>query len=252
MNLNYIKEGPLQRLKKLIRDSSLEELKQIYSYDEPWLDDFFEDDSWCSSSRISAEKFTLKAPDENGLYDLTNSRMLFNALINLKPHQAVEERIWCYFTHVECWKYMRKRWPAEDYAESKRKLERGIIERYFMSSKTRRALIRNGVSRLWWFGFLSYEENSADPFQFTKVLLSRQDTAESLLGRNFSSSTKILKSALKAVKNFSEKNGDMPKRSAVREMCRRINYMGGVVVLDALSSDELVKRFEAVLDDLAG
>ncbi|MEV2908009.1 DUF6339 family protein [Paenibacillus larvae] len=52
---------------------------------------------------------------------------------------------------------MRKRWPVESYLD-KDKPEEAIKERYFLMANRDRALIRNGIARLWWYGYVSYDE----------------------------------------------------------------------------------------------
>ncbi|WP_367869913.1 DUF6339 family protein [Paenibacillus larvae] len=47
--------------------------------------------------------------------------------------------------------------PVESYLD-KDKPEEAIKERYFLMANRDRALIRNGIARLWWYGYVSYDE----------------------------------------------------------------------------------------------
>ena len=53
--------------------------------------------------------------------DFENSKTLYEAFKNLTEVQASDERFWTYLIFVHCWKYMRKRWPAEEAKESSRR-----------------------------------------------------------------------------------------------------------------------------------
>lgn len=238
MNLNFINEVPMQKIKNYI-----DNFKDQYTNDKVWLNEYFEDSSWKNSSRITIDDFDLIIPDENSNYDLENSRIIYNAMKNLKPYQAVEERIWSYLSHVKFWEYMRNRWPAENYIENQTDFERAVKERYFFSSKSRRALIRNGISRLWWFGHLTYDEsNKSNPYVLTEILLNTQDTAESILGRNFSNNPKLIQSVLRVLKEWDDRYGELPSRKVIRELCKHISFIGGVTILDTLSTDEIEKK----------
>ncbi|MFW5889384.1 MAG: DUF6339 family protein [Bacillota bacterium] len=243
MNLYFINEAPMQKIKNYI-----DNFKDQYTNDKVWLNEYFEDSSWKNTSRITIDDFDLLIPDDNSNYDLENSRIIYNSMQNLKPYQAVEERIWSYLTHVKFWDYMRKRWPAENYIDNQSDFERAVKERYFFSSKSRRALIRNGISRLWWFGYLTYDENNRfNPYALTEILLNTQDTAESVLGRNFSNNPKLIQSVLRVLKKWNDKYGEMPSRKVIRELCKHISFIGGVTILDTLSNDELEKKLNEQL-----
>lgn len=238
MNLYFINEAPMQKIKNYI-----DNFKDQYTNDKVWLNEYFEDSSWKKTSRITIDDFDLLIPDDNSNYDLENSRIIYNAMKNLKPYQAVEERIWSYLTHVKFWNYMKKRWPAENYMDNKSNFERAVKERYFFSSKSRRALIRNGISRLWWFGYLTYDENNkSNPYALTEILLNTQDTAESVLGRNFSNNPKLIQSVLKVLKEWDDRYGKLPSRKVIRELCKHISFIGGVTILDTLSNDEIEEK----------
>lgn len=245
MQLYFINEASMQKIKNYISN-----FDEHYTKNRAWLNDYFESSTWKNNSRVTIDDFDLILPNENSNFDLENTKILYDALKNLKPYQAVEERIWSYLTHVKCWNYMRKRWPAENYTGDKGDFERSIKERYFLSSKRRRALIRNGISRLWWFGYLTYEENSSNPYLLTEILLNTQDTAESILGRNFSNNPKLIKSVLRVLKEWRNNNDSLPSRKVIRELCKHISFIGGVTILDALSENDLEEKLSNQLQVL--
>jgi len=239
MRLRYFREGHLAQLKKGVKDSAI---LNLYSKKDVWLDEYFDENNWSVDSNIFIQKIELMKPDDQGLHDLENTRFIYDELKILKPYHANEERIWAYFTHSVFWDYMISRWPNEERSNN------SIIERYFFSGQSKRALLRNGISRLWWFGYMTYDEKYADPYMLTKVLLSKQDIAESIMGRAFSNNRKIIKSILIVLKEYNENIGSYPERNILRNLCEYLSYIGGVMVLDVLTKNELEVMLREALD----
>ncbi len=77
------------------------------------------------------------------------------SLPSLTPLQASDQRLWAYFPHVSHWRYMRKRWPVEQYVAKDRsndKYKDYMNQRYLYMADRSRSLLRNGIARLWWYG----------------------------------------------------------------------------------------------------
>src|SRR5574344_58188 len=89
----------------------------------------------------------------------------------LAPLQATNKFMWAYLAHTKFKGYTVSRWinnPDND------KIQGTISERFFVAGQN--GLIRmNAISRLWWAGYLTYDENNpADPYHLTKILLTGQ------------------------------------------------------------------------------
>lgn len=235
MNIMYLREAHLDILKSAIHNNI-----DFYQKDDSWLDSFFADDGgWFLPSNVHVDEIELIEPNNNEHFDLENTKILYSALKDLTISQASDERLWAYFTHVTFWKYMRLRWPVEKYIEKPlNESAKNIRERYFFSSKP---LVRNGIARLWWYGYVSYDENRNDPFELTNIMLSKLDIAQNLLERNFSLNNKITKAILSVLSDMEHKNKPSPTRKEFRELSKYINLIGGVTILDALSRDEVKK-----------
>src|SRR5882762_1693121 len=141
------------------------------------------------SSRDLVTKIELKnslkldEPDENNLKDLENA-IRIHTVLKLTPLEARDPRIWTRLTHVDCWNYMRKRWPLERFSTDSDKGARFIVSRYFVSQAESRALLRNGVARLWWIAQMSHDPERTNPYELTAVLLHRLDITQQLMERN--------------------------------------------------------------------
>lgn len=180
--------------------------------------------------------------------DIENSQIIYNELKSLNETQASDPRLWTYLTHMTFWKYMRKRWPVEKFEDeaeellddlsTKNRQINFILTRYFLLTPNRRRLLRNGISRLWWYAHLTYDKNRKDPYELTKVLLSHQDIAQNLLERSLGSNKQVLSSIL----NFLKDNQSL-SREEIREMIKEINLVGGVKNLHILDENEITKVF---------
>jgi len=246
MQLKYFREGAMQRIKKAVYN-----IKDYYLKDKVWVKEYFDNEDWKVTSNISVDKFNLMIPDDDNNYDINNVKIIYDAMKTLKPYQANEERVWSYLTHVNCWDYMRKRWPVENYLDNeKSNFKNTIHERYFFKSKAKRSLIRNGLSRLWWFGYMTYDENKNNPFSLTEIMLARQDIAESIMGRSFSNNPKIVKALLSVLEERVDQGFDLPRRDVIRDLCKFLSHRGGASLIDAFDIKEIKNELSARLERL--
>ncbi len=183
------------------------------------------------------EDFVLDA----GKSDLENSKLIYEELKSLNETQASDERLWTFLTHVTFWKYMRERWPMEKPAEGK---EIGRLkDRYFLRNINIESLSRNGISRLWWFAHLTYDDKRSNPYELTEVLLKRADLSVGITERAFGSNKNIRIALLEFLKTNSEISSNEYK---TREIYKALNLVGGVRNLPYLEIDELKGILESV------
>ena len=246
---------------KCFRQAHLDQLKASvqsnlsrYREDELWIAGFFEGPSWeVESQVVLAESVELVLPESNNHHDLENTKLLHGAMCSLKISQATDERLWAHLAHTKFWNYMRARWPVENYVgetRTPRDTAANIRERYFFMSNRDRALVRNGIARLWWYGQVSYDENRADPYELTEVLLEKLDIAQSLLERSFSRNPSVCKVVLSVLKAEQDRGKDFSERNRFRALMQHLNMLGGVTVLDALSEGDLQAELEKKIAEL--
>ncbi|MFB5762931.1 DUF6339 family protein [Paenibacillus medicaginis] len=245
MNLHYISDNSLDDIKSNIKNNILK-----YASTDPWLEEYFGSETWNFPSKIRVEDIDLHMPISSTVhYDLENTKKIYTTLKEMTLAQACDERMWAYLAHHTFWNYMRKRWPVESYLK-KDKPEEAIRERYFFMSNKGRALVRNGIARLWWYGYVSYDEERDDPFELTAMLLSKLDIAQSLLERVFSGNRDITRAVLSILHQKDKIEGKTITRDVFRNLMMYINQLGGVTILDALDQTELEKLIEDKLDAL--
>jgi len=186
----------------------------------------------------------LDEPDDENLKDLENAIRVHKALQQLTPLQARDPRVWTRLVHIDCWKYMRVRWPVERWEkDGADKGARNVVERYFVPRSDSRALLRNGIARLWWTAQLTYDSTRDNPYELTGVLLSTLDITQQILERNMGRGPEILTGFLEFLaQNKSELlTGGDKNRDRIRRLAKYLNMYGGVCLLDCLSQTDIIR-----------
>ena len=243
-----------------MRESSFDKLRTAiapnqgrYAGEQPWLGSFFGSSAWrFESDLVQAPQLVLKIPESKAAFtesDLENTRIVYAGLRHLSPLQAADPRLWAYLTHEAHWEYMRKRWPIE--GDGKRDPLKFIQERYLFMPNLSRALIRNGIARLWWYGYCSYDAKRSDPFELTAVLLKNLDVTQSILERAFSLNRSVTQTVLEILLEREQMGRPFYLRYQVRELARYLVRVGGVTILDALDKAELRGLIAAKVEQLA-
>jgi hypothetical protein len=239
--LRYLSDRALSWLK-----ANASALAPRYREDSPWADGYLAEaiaGSWSMETDVDVGRLpSLASHGGSAAEDLQNARSLYVALQGLTPAQAADERLWAYMTHVLFWGYMRSRWPVDAAAEHR------IRERYFVDPPGPRGLVRNGISRLWWYAHVTYDERRDDPFELTAVLLHTEDVAQQLMERSISNSPRILKAVLSALKDACSAGKHTYERHMVRAAAQHLIRQGGVTVLDALDEPDLAEMVNEAID----
>lgn len=171
--------------------------------------------------------------------DLENCITIHKALKHLPPSVAADPRLWTYLCHETFYEYMVHRWPIEKGVNT-------VNDRYFTTAGGARTRYRNGIARLWWIPYLTYDESQDDQYSLTRVLLRRQADLEDILGRDVLLNKKILQSMLRVLE---DKSTDEYDRDVLRPLLEDVNKIGGVSVLDALPEDKLISLFSRKYDE---
>lgn len=128
---------------------------------------------------------------------------------------------------------MQKRWPVSEQGGDKKK--NYIKDRYLLPNTNLRTLTHNGISRLWWFGYLTYDEYRENPWELTETLLRGTDLPTSLLERAIGSNRNIRNGVLE----FFCENPSLITSKSVQEILKMLNIVGGVQNLPFLDSSEI-------------
>ena len=167
--------------------------------------------------------------------DLLNVKLLYSAYKDkLMPLQASDPLLWSALCHITFKDYVLKRWKKDNGEVS-------IAQRFFATEGRGSLTYYNAISRLWWSGYLTYDEDraSTNPWHLTETLFSAQQIQKDLFDQSFSMNRTIVKGLLSALKRVQEENGN--KCTIIfRECCDSyINHFGAVSILDTLSAAEI-------------
>lgn len=254
MLINFMKNYALDMLCADIPNNAI-----LYHSRDRWIDQYFEDKgfgSYSFSTGIMVPDVELNIGDSKTDYE--NAVKLYEALKDqLNPVQASDLRLWAYLAHYTYWDYMRTRWAIDvasdddDDDAGKDKIVSRIGSRYFYKASKGKAFVRQGIARLYWSAYLTYdEENKNNPYEMTEYFLSKQDIFAVSTERSLARYKILLLAALKVLKEHGEL-----KRAEIRSYFLNLNQAGGIVVFDSLSKEdayELAKRtLEETLTDIS-
>lgn len=236
MRLLFLPEEKLLALKGNIRKNTNHYKQQASS----WIEEYFQGENPFKDTKIEVEDFTLNTSKERPVdTDLDNIKTLYSKLSMLSEAQASDERLWAGLCHGPFWDYMLYRWPV--------KSENDIRNRYFFGYSKRRSLERNGLARLWWIGWTTYDEKREDPYELTRFILRDSDFIVNLLGRNFSSNKLLNRAVLRYFIEYETSNNTSVNRKMFRAVMEQINMLGGTLLIDLYNEDDYKKMAEKLV-----
>lgn len=236
MWLGYFTEKAYE---KLLHD--IERNAGKYASDDEWLDEYFgcAQDYYKQSKLVDVNEFTPYTESERNdsnksTEDLTNTRLIYEAFRTLTPLQASNKYMWTYLCHAipKYRDYIRNRWMTTERSNT-------IKTRFFVTEAS--SLINdNALSRLWWYGYLTYDKDSANHYDLTNILFINQtictDVMDTLNRMNFNR----IKGVLLAISEFKDKLGDNEGITDYFRECKKyLNHYAAVTTLDYLDADEI-------------
>jgi len=144
---------------------------------------------------------------------------------------------------------MRARWDIDKKTRDDGAKHVYILQHYFILRRESRALLRNGIARLWWFSHLTHDPKREDPYELTKTLLSLLDIAKVLLEVNFGRAPQIRTGFLDFLRLNGSRLGSSAgqRRLRIRALSKMLNMQGGVTILDSLSCEDVMRLLESEL-----
>jgi hypothetical protein len=172
--------------------------------------------------------------------DSINCALMLKALPSLSPANATDDRLWVTLSFGHFSEYVHKRWPFRISEENK--LTNHVINHWF--AKGPRGRMRdNGVSRLWWMGYIASKVPDMEMNSVFDLLFANSDYRSSLLERTGSSNAlSVLVAVLKISNEFFIK-GIPYEREKFRDFMREVNFLGGRRNLAAMSHTDLIDLF---------
>ena len=253
MKLYFLKQKSLDVLEKEIGENL-----EKYESSDSWVDQYFvskEMPKYYFDSKIEVPDYQLVIGESDT--DFQNAKIIYEAYKGrLNPVQASDLRLWAYLAHVQHWDYMYKRWkidvPDEEDAEednsSKSSFDKVIDRvgtRYFFKSSKGKAFVRQGIARLYWSAYLTYDEDNKNPYEYTEFFFSKQDIFTSITERSFARNKILVLAALKEIKKHPEIS-----REEIRLFLSKLNQSGAITVLDFLDKEQAEQLCQNVMNEL--
>lgn len=192
---------------------------------------------------LEEELSELKSPLAAQNFESENCIVMLNALPDLTPYQAADERLWVMLSHTVLLPHARARWPIPSKPDE---ATAHILTHFF--GQTQRQLERDNVgARLWWMAHLCSRVKAMQLKQALDVFLFRSDVRANIVERPTTSQCVAVFSALltKLDKSYNGKK-KLFERATFRSLMIHLNGLGGYKLLDALDA----KTIENLLDEL--
>lgn len=239
MNLIYFIKDAYKILKK-----DLENNKDNYYSEDPWLEKYFaaaDIDVYVKTSSIVVPDIKLMfsgdSDEKKNQDDLNNIRLLYDAYRDkITPLQASDPMLWSALCHITFRDYVLKRWKKDDGSVR-------IDQRFFATEGRSSLCYYNAVSRLWWSGYLTYDEEkkTSNPYHLTETLFSAQQIQKDLFDQSMSMNRTVVKGLLMALKRIQDETGNAAT-SVFRQCCASyLNRYGAVSILDSLNAEDIEK-----------
>lgn len=170
--------------------------------------------------------------DEYAATDAENVRIIYDAMHDLPVATAVDQRFWSGLCHTNLWDFIQYR-RRKALASGK---DLDIKSSYFFMRGVKRSAHVHCVSRLWWAGRLTFDEqNRENPYALTHLLTDNAFASRVMLlsSSNFTANKSITLGILDAIEEQSA-SGIPLKREHFVGATKYLNRMGAITVLDYL------------------
>lgn len=243
MKLYFMKKDVLDELK-----SNLNKFYEKYftEEDNKWITDVFGEDAFVEFKEIpDFELENLDSELKINEVEFNNAKILYKNLSFLNESQACDERLWAGLCHTTFYKYLRKRWgyDTRDIKEASKEAS-AAKSRFFFSGGTRAGLFRNSISKCWWLGHNTFDSSKENQFEKLDAIGSNDistKVSDIFYSYSFSANPTVLNGITKMFKYFNDKEISVVPKKYLRPALQFLNAVGGSVVLDCLSDDEIAK-----------
>lgn len=189
----------------------------------------------------------LKA-DASGAADAFNSNLMNEAFDGITPYLASDERIWVALTHKVAPTFSYKRYLKPGMTKDEKI---GVIRRHFFARGGLRGLHRNNsLACLWWYAYVCKKNDSQPLSEVLKVVLTKTDFREMLIGRPTSSRVQTVFNAVTNIVIDEYKKNAEPnimKRENYRKWFVDINLYGGRRLYATIEETELTDLFRTLM-----
>jgi hypothetical protein len=174
-----------------------------------WFMKCFQEKGWIHESKFECKDFSLDYDSDTNVSDRKNIETVYEAMIDLNPANALDERLWAGMLFGQLWDYVKYR-RADELKSGE---ERKVLNSFFFLRGTKRSCFMNCLSRLWWTGFLLYDKDNADHYGAVNLICDSAYASNILLfsSNNFASNKNIALGVLDCIAER-KRNGEKINR----------------------------------------
>ena len=180
----------------------------------------------------------LVAQDKPTSDDITNAMSMYSNLSDLNDSFATDERLWAGLAHTLFYEYMQTRW------KNKKADSTYILNHYFFNKGKPRCYLMQSISRLWWLGRLTYNNDyEDDPYKILKFMSHDiNGYAFTLFGSNWINSEKTKHLFFEAIFKYINETGNKVDRKLFNEAEQHTNALCGIYLIDACDDDFIINN----------
>nr|WP_263327086.1 DUF6339 family protein [Neobacillus sp. Marseille-Q6967] len=241
MKLSFISDETLMDLR-----TNYDSYKEhYYTKDNDWFDLYFREEGRVIESKVDFEMPEFNYHGDYAVSDRENVKIIYDALKQLTVSQATQERLWSGLAHLQFrdFTYYRLKSELQD------KKDQRINTALFFKNGSKRSLFVHILARLWWVGYMTYDEsNPSNPYWLTDFFTEKDFSARCVVffSSNFTSNRNITKGILKSIIKL-EKRGIQVKRDHFVQANKYLNVVGGAMILDMLTTEEVEEMIDQYL-----
>ena len=242
MKLRFVRERALAELRNSIGDN-------LERYRSGKFDELSVDPTLSFESGIAIKENilnNLRAPKGDKNYDSENCAVMLDALGDLQPYEAADERLWVMLSHTLLLKHARVRWPIP------RKQADAVshINTHFFAFKQRQIERDNVASRLWWMGHLCSRVQGLGLKASLEVMLHKSDVRANIIERpTTGQSIPVFSAVIRKLEKSYKGQQKLFERKTFRNLMIKLNGLGGYKLLDALDSKSVEGFIEKIITD---
>lgn len=245
MILNYFTNETLDDLKV-----NFETYKSHYmDEDNEWFIKHFEKSKGLLPSKIECNDFEMCYDEDFNISDYKNVKVIYENLMHLTPSQATDERLWSGLLHSQFWEYVKYRRKVEIESGKSQDIQNSF---FFMRGK-KRSLYINCLSRLWWTGYMTYDETLENHYELTKLVCQNAFASNIMLlsSSNLTGNKNNILGILRSIKRRQDA-GEVIKREHFVGATKYLNNMGAVTILDILGREDIEEIINGYYEDYFG
>ena len=230
---------------KFISDEALIDLrsnfkvygKHYLNWEKEWFDQYFMEEGRVVESNIEMEIPKFNLAEDYAVSDPENTKIIYETLKGLTVSQATQEKLWAGLAHIQFRDFTYYRLKKDIDNKNLKRVDTAL----FFRNGTKRSLFVHIIARLWWTGYMTYDDSNKDsPYWLTDFFTESDFSARCTIffSSNFTSNKNITKGILRALIKLKE-NGIPIKRDHFVQANKYLNIIGAVKILDLLEIDEV-------------